>query len=119
MNWFPAKIEGLSPTRIGIAMVLAAISDGLSLWLEFLVPAQWAADLVTALVLFAVLGRRWLLLPALVIEAIPGAMLFPSWVLAVAAIGAAALGLQRPPGTPPPPGTLPPILPPGGGTPPP
>ncbi len=118
MNWFPTKIEGLSPVRIGIAMVVAALSDGLSLWLEFLVPAQWAADLVTALVLFAVLGRRWLLLPALIIEAIPGAMLFPSWVLAVAAIGAGALGLQRPPASPPP-GTLPPVLPPGGSPPPP
>jgi hypothetical protein len=43
-------------------------------------------DLVTALVLFVLLGRRWLLLPALIMEAIPGLWVFPFWMLVVGAI---------------------------------
>jgi hypothetical protein len=44
---------------------------------------QWVIDLVTALLLFLVLGRRWVILPGLVAEAIPGMGVFPVWVLVV------------------------------------
>jgi hypothetical protein len=42
-----------------------------------------AADLVTALLLFLVLGRQWLLLPGLALEAIPGFGVLPFWLLVV------------------------------------
>jgi hypothetical protein len=40
---------------------------------------------MTALLLFMVLGRQWLLLPGLALEAIPGGIL-PFWLLVVGAI---------------------------------
>jgi hypothetical protein len=44
---------------------------------------QWVIDLVTASLLFLILGRRWAILPGLVAEAIPGMGIFPVWVLVV------------------------------------
>jgi hypothetical protein len=72
-----------------MAFAVAALSDGLSIFLALTPPAQWSADLVTALVLFAVLGWHWILLPGLIMEAIPGLYVFPFWVLVV---GAVAMG---------------------------
>ncbi len=46
----------------------------------------WTVDLVTALRLFGLLGRRWALLPGLVAEAIPGVAVLPVWMLVVAAV---------------------------------
>jgi hypothetical protein len=40
----------------------------------------------TALLLFLILGRRWMLLPGLIAEAIPGMGAFPVWVLVVLSI---------------------------------
>jgi hypothetical protein len=54
----------------------------------------WVVDLVTALLLFMVLGRQWLLLPGLALEAIPGFGVLPFWLLVVGAI--AVLGTPRP-----------------------
>ena len=48
----------------------------------------------TALLLFMVLGRQWLLLPGLVLGAIPGVGALPFWLLVVGAI--AVLGTPRP-----------------------
>ena len=79
----------LSRTRLALAFLIAGLSDGLFKWLgELLPPVEWALDLATALLLFAALGWRWVFLPGLVMEAIPGLSLFPSWVLVVA-VGAA------------------------------
>jgi hypothetical protein len=55
---------------------------------------QWVADVVTALVLFVVLGRQWILLPGLIMEAIPGLYVLPFWVLVVGAV--ALWGTARP-----------------------
>ena len=57
--------------RLAVAFVVAAISDALSFWLAFELPVQWGIDLVTALLLFLLLGRKWPLLPGLIAEAIP------------------------------------------------
>jgi hypothetical protein len=70
-----------------MALVVAAISDLLSLWLEFVPPLQWAVDVATAGLLFLILGRQWLILPGLIAEAIPGLAVFPFWVLVVGSIG--------------------------------
>lgn len=71
------------------ALLTAVVSDALGLGAALFPPAQWVLDGVTAVVLFAVLGFRWPLLPALAIEVVPGLQLFPAWTLVVAALASA------------------------------
>jgi len=73
----------VSRARFALAFGVAAISDFLSMWTEFAPPIQWVVDLGTAGLLFLILGRRWALLPGLIVEAIPGMGVFPVWVLVV------------------------------------
>jgi hypothetical protein len=75
-----------SRKRFAIAFAVAAVSDVLSLWTEFAPPVQWTLDLITASLLFLILGRRWAILPGLVAEAIPGLAAFPVWVLVVLSV---------------------------------
>jgi lysylphosphatidylglycerol synthetase-like protein (DUF2156 family) len=81
-----ASLPGLSKRRLAVAFIVAALSDVLAVLATLAPPVEWALDLVTALVLFVLLGRRWLLLPALIMEAIPGLWVFPFWMLVVGAI---------------------------------
>jgi hypothetical protein len=76
-------VQRPSRKRHAAAFLVAAISDFLSFWTVFAPPMQWAIDLVTASLLFLILGRRWALLPGLVAEAIPGMGVFPVWILVV------------------------------------
>lgn len=75
------------------ALVAALVSDALSFGLEFLslglaeLP-QMALDLLTAVLIFVLLGFRWGLLIPLLVEAFPALAVFPSWALAVAAYAA-------------------------------
>jgi len=69
-------------------------SDAIGAFVTPLPPIGWVADLATALLLFMVLGRQWLLLPGLALEAIPGVGVLPFWLLVVGAI--AVLGTPRP-----------------------
>ena len=57
-------------------------------------PVVWAIDVLTAVLLFIVLGWSWFLLPGLLLEAVPGLDVLPFWVLVVGAI--AILGSPRP-----------------------
>ncbi len=72
-----------SGKRLALAFIIAALADGLSVFLTFTPPVEWAADLVTAILLFMVLGWQWILLPGLIMEAIPGLYVYPFWVLVV------------------------------------
>jgi hypothetical protein len=81
--------------RWRIGLMVALISDALSFGVVLLPPVQWVVDAVTAVVLFAVLGFRWSLLTALVIEAVPVLELFPAWTLAVSAL--ASMEKPKPP----------------------
>jgi hypothetical protein len=83
-----------SRKRLALAFTMAALADGLSIFLTLAPPVQWAADLVTAILLFMVLGRQWFLLPGLILEAIPGLYVFPFWALVVGAV--AMWGTVRP-----------------------
>jgi hypothetical protein len=83
-----------SGRRLVLAFTLAALADGLSVFLTLTPPVQWAIDLVTAILLFMVLGRQWILLPGLIMETIPGLYVFPFWVLVVGAV--AMWGTARP-----------------------
>ncbi len=78
----------ISRPRLVLAFVIAGLADALSIVLVLATPVQWVVDLATAVSLFLVLGRNWILLPGLVMEAIPGLYVFPFWVLVVVAIAA-------------------------------
>lgn len=93
----PAAGEGpswLTRKRLLLAFGVAVVSDAISFWLALVPPAQWAVDVGTALLLFSILGWQWLILPGLLLEAIPGVYVFPAWVLVVAAV--AVYGTARP-----------------------
>jgi hypothetical protein len=90
----PLPRPRFSNKRLALAFAVAVLADGLSLFLTFTPPVQWATDLVTAILLFMVLGRQWILLPGLIMEAIPGLYVFPFWVLVVGAV--AVWGTARP-----------------------
>jgi hypothetical protein len=90
----PLPIQHFSKLRLALAFALAAVSDGLSFILTFTPPLQWAVDLGTATLLFAIMGWQWILLPGLVMEAIPGLSMIPFWILVVA--GVAKWGTVRP-----------------------
>ena len=75
-----------SRARTAIAFTIAAVSDLSSIVTQFAPPFQWALDLGTAFALFVIFGRRWAILPGLIVEAIPGMEVFPWWVLVVLSI---------------------------------
>ncbi len=94
-----APIHGRSPLHFSkqqliLAVVIAAVSDMLCAFVVFAPPLVWLVDAATALLLFAVLGWHWLLLPGLIFEAIPGLAVVPFWLLVVA--GIAFWGTARP-----------------------
>jgi len=89
-----SKTVKFSKKRLALAFAIAAISDAIGAFTTPLPPIGWVADLGTALLLFMVLGRQWLLLPGLALEAIPGLGVLPFWLLVVGAI--AVLGTPRP-----------------------
>ena len=65
---------------------MAAMSDAIGTFVALLPPIRWVADITTAMLLFLVPGRQWLLLPGLAVEAIPGLGVLPFWLLVVGAI---------------------------------
>jgi hypothetical protein len=83
-----------SNRQLALAFAIAGISDAVGAFLTPLPPIGWVVDFATALLLFLVLGRQWLLLPGLALEAIPGLGVLPFWLLVVGAI--AVLGTPRP-----------------------
>jgi hypothetical protein len=83
-----------SVSRLALAFAVAGLSDVIGAFASLAPPIGWAVDVVTAALLFVVLGWRWLLLPGLVLEAIPGLGVFPFWLLVVGAI--AVVGTPRP-----------------------
>jgi hypothetical protein len=89
----PFRLQ-FSKSRLACALAVAVISDLVSLLAAFAPPVEWAVDFVTALLLFVVLGWQWILLPGLIMEAIPGLCIFPFWVLVVGAV--AVWGTPRP-----------------------
>ncbi|HEY7244792.1 MAG TPA: hypothetical protein VH678_13035 [Xanthobacteraceae bacterium] len=83
-----------SRKQLGFAVAIAGISDVIGAFTTPAPPLTWMVDAVTALLLFLVLGRQWLLLPGLVLESIPGLGVVPFWLLVVGAI--AVFGTPRP-----------------------
>ena len=89
-----SKTLKFSKKRLALAFAIAGISDAIGAFAAPLPPIVWVVDFGTALVLFMMLGRQWLLLPGLALEAIPGLGALPLWLLVVGAI--AVLGTPRP-----------------------
>ena len=83
-----------SKAQLALAFVIAGIADAFGAFASLAPPITWVIDLATALLLFMVLGRQWLLLPGLALEASPGLGVLPFWLLVVGAI--AVLGTPRP-----------------------
>ena len=83
-----------SKKRLVLAFGIAGLSDAIGAFATPLPPLVWVVDIATVLLLFIVLGRQWLLLPGLALEAIPALGVLPFWLLVVAAI--AVLGTPRP-----------------------
>ena len=90
----PSPRLRFSRKTLVVAFAVAAAADALSVIVTLSPPVQWVADLVTAILLFVVLGWQWILLPGLIMEAIPGLYVFPFWVLVVGAV--AMWGTARP-----------------------
>jgi hypothetical protein len=88
------KTLKFSKKRLAVAFAIACLSDAIGAFATPLPPIVWVVDLMTALLLFIVLGGQWLLLPGLALEAIPGLGALPLWLLVVGAI--AVLGTPRP-----------------------
>src|SRR5262245_26141341 len=88
-----SKLSKFSKKQLALAFVIAGISDLIGAFATLAPPIGWALDIVTAVLLFMILGRQWLLLPGLALEAIPGAGVVPFWLLVVGAI--AVLGTPR------------------------
>ena len=89
-----SKTLKFSNKRLVLAFAIAGISDAIGAFATPLPPIVWVVDLGTALLLFLVLGRQWLLLPGLALEAVPGLGILPFWLLVVGAI--AVLDTPRP-----------------------
>ena len=83
-----------SKKRLVLAFAIAGISDAICAFTAMWPPIVWLVDIVTAILLFTVLGWHWLLLPGLIMEAIPGVGVLPFWLMVVGAI--AAWGTARP-----------------------
>jgi len=83
----PSFLHSRTP-KLRWALLIALISDALGFGVVLMPPVQWILDAVTAVTLLAVLGFRWPLLIALVIEVIPAIELFPAWTLVVLGMAA-------------------------------
>ncbi len=70
------------------ALLIGIISDILSFVLVPVPPVQWGVDILTVILMLIVLGFRWPLFIALVIEAVPVVQVFPAWTLVVLALAA-------------------------------
>ena len=90
----PLPRVSFSKKTVLLALFVAVLSDVLSKFLVAAPPLEWALDLITASLLFAVLGWQWMLLPGLILQAIPGVNILPFWVLVVGAV--ALMGTARP-----------------------
>jgi hypothetical protein len=89
----PTTSLRFSKKRLALALAIATVSDAIGVFAPA-PPIIWGVDLVTAILLFIVLGWQWLLLPGLIMESIPGVAVMPFWLLTVGAI--AVWGTSRP-----------------------
>jgi hypothetical protein len=84
----PTGKPPLSKTRIRVAWAIALAVDAIQIPAEATGPVGWllgaGLDVVTMIVLWAMLGFHWAFLPSFLTEWIPYLNLAPLWTLAVA-----------------------------------
>lgn len=100
-------IRPLSKTRIRLAWGIALAVDAIQVPADLGGPAGWflgaGLDLLTMIVMWALVGFHWAFLPSFVTEAVPWLNLAPLWTLAVALAtrGRGPDALPVPPALPP------------------
>jgi hypothetical protein len=85
-----------SKRQLVLAFGIAGISDVIGAFTTPLAPIALVVDFVTGLLLFLVLGRQWLLLPGLALEATPGLGLLHSgcwWLQSLSEMAQFKIGL--------------------------
>jgi hypothetical protein len=93
----------LSRTRIRIAWAIAITVDALQIPADFAGPPGWfldaGLDVVTMIVMWAMLGFHWAFLPSFLTKWIPYLNMAPLWTLAVALAtrGRGGADLPQPP----------------------
>jgi len=84
----PAPRPPLSQSRIRAAWVIALAVDAIQIPANATGPVGWllgaGLDVVTMMVMWAMLGFHWAFLPSFLTEGIPYLNLAPFWTLAVA-----------------------------------
>jgi hypothetical protein len=94
----------LSRTRIRAAWAIALVVDAIQIPADLGGPMGWflgaGLDVITMIVLWAMLGFHWAFLPSFLTEAVPYLNLAPFWTLAVAlaTLGRGEAQPPRPPG---------------------
>lgn len=85
MSTLPAP---LSKTRLRLVWAIALLVDAIQFPVMATGPLGWflgaGLDLITMVVLWAMLGFHWAFLPSFITEAVPYLNLAPLWTLAVA-----------------------------------
>ena len=93
----------LSTTRIRLAWAIALAVDAIQIPADFAGPAGWflgaGLDVLTMIVMWAMLGFHWAFLPSFLTEAVPYLNMAPFWTMAVALAtrGRGEAGLPPPP----------------------
>jgi len=110
-----------TPRRVLAARLIAILADFLQIILlpaseTILFPLNEALDVIIALVMVALLGWHWALLPAFIAELIPFFDLVPTWTAAVLIATRHSPATSAPEATAalPPSASLPPAMPPRG-----
>lgn len=80
--------QPLSRIRLRAAWIIAIAVDAIQVPADFSGPLGWllgaGLDLITMVVMWALLGFHWAFLPSFIAEAVPWLNLAPLWTLAVA-----------------------------------
>jgi hypothetical protein len=97
------RVPQLTRTRIVLALVAAAVADGVQVLLG---PFGWVfgdqlIDVAAMLLVSWLIGFHWLLLPSFVLELVPAADELPTWIACVIAVIVLRKREQRQPPPPP------------------
>ena len=74
------------PRLFVLAFVVAVLADIVLATVTLIPPLIILGDVAVALILCSILGFNWLFIPTLLVEAVPGLSLFPTWTIAVLAL---------------------------------
>ncbi len=73
--------------RFVLAFLIAVVADIILAIATPFEAIELPLDILTALLLCLTVGFNWIFLPSLLVEAVPGLEVFPTWTLVVLALG--------------------------------